>query len=84
MNNSHEIILFQKNRGWGAPEALLEVPSFRRDGNASMTCSRQKITCSQPPASILTTRASGIAAGTATVGHMLRQSVQPTRAKTPP
>jgi len=68
---------FKKNRGVGVPLKLylnFRVPAGY--GNVSMICSREKRTCSQSPAPILTTRASGIAAGAATVGHMLRQSVQ--------
>ncbi len=74
MDNSHEIILFQKNRG-GAPEALLEILSSFVDWNASVICPREKMRCSQLPALNLITRVGGIPARAQTVGHMLRESM---------
>jgi hypothetical protein len=59
MNNSHEIILFRKNRGVGGPpEALLELPTERPagGGSTSMICSREKMPRSQSPAPILIAR----------------------------
>ena len=58
MNNSHEIILFQKNRGVGLPLKLyLNVLSSGGRRECRHGCSREKRTCSQSPAPILTTRA---------------------------
>jgi hypothetical protein len=67
---------FKKTGGVGAPEALLELLTSGGEGNARMIRSRGKMSCSQPPASILTTCASGIAARAAMIGHMLRECVQ--------
>ncbi len=78
MNNSHGIILFQKNPGGGgAPEALLELPS----SGGLRECQHDLLARKN---GVLSTASFdfdnpcfvGIAAGGAMIGHMLREYVQ--------
>jgi hypothetical protein len=77
MNNSHEIILFQKNRGWGVPLKLYlssEFPGGRREYQHD--CSREINDVLSNAHSDFDNPCSLGSRHAATAGHMLRESVQ--------